>query len=292
MQNNELSIIISTLGRKIELRKLLNSLNLINNDLMKFEVIIVDQNPIGYFDEIIDFNFTYLIKYFNVNFKGLSKAKNFGVTKAQYKFVTFPDDDCVIFDDTYINAFNLINKYSLDIVSGKCIDVNGKDSVQKFKANDYYLNLHNFEGGFIEATSIIKKNILIDFKFDENLGIGEFFGAHEGYDWLYRVITKKKYKIYFSNSIKFYHPQVLTNRSSFSSLRRVNSYTYGFVYSRLTHKQTKKIIIRFILVCILLLYYIVTLSFKKFKYYIVELLSIIIGIILFDSFKNKKNDYT
>ena len=48
----ELSIIIPTIGRKKELDKLL--LSIINNTIdFSYEVLIIDQNPKGFIDEIV-----------------------------------------------------------------------------------------------------------------------------------------------------------------------------------------------------------------------------------------------
>lgn len=273
-----LSIVIPTVGRKIELKSLLNSIYLMNSSNFIFEVIVVNQNPIGYLDEIlVDYLKKDLFRIFNVDFKGLSKAKNFGLEKANGDFVTFPDDDCRIMPETFYTAINLISILGLDIISGKCVDLNGIDSVQNFKKGNYYLNKNNFEGGFIEATCIIRKEIFKNFKYDENLGAGTFFGAHEGYDWIFRVLNERKYKVYYSQNIIFYHPQVISEKGNNHSLRRVNSYSYGFVYSRLKNKKHFEIFKRLIFTFLLIFVYL-PFSLAKSNYYLVEFLSILIAI--------------
>lgn len=273
-----LSIVIPTIGRKNELQNLLNSIYLMDCKNFTFEVIVVNQNPKGFLDSILtEFMSKDSFRLYNVEFKGLSKAKNFGVKNANGNYITFPDDDCKVFDNSYSIAVKLINDLGLDIISGKCVDENGNDSVQKFKNGNWYLNQNNFEGGFIEATCVIRKEIFDNFDYDENIGAGTFFGAHEGYDWIFRVLKNTGYKIYYSDNIKFYHPQVILNKGDFSSLKRVNSYTYGFVYSRLKNKEYFSLIKRLVLSFLLVFFYL-PFSINKSNYYRVEFLSILLSI--------------
>ena len=280
-----LSIIIPTIGRKSKLVELLQSIFSMNNLSYDFEVIIIDQNPPCYLDETLkDF-----INYKNINIYkplkiGLSHAKNYGSGLANGDFITFPDDDCTVFSDTYELAINKIVTLKLDIISGKCIDEYGNDSVSKFKNNEYFLNSKTIDGGFIEATSVISKKILTKYKYDENLGAGAFFGAHEGFDWLFRILKKENYNIYYSNFILFYHPQVILDKGNYSSLKRINTYTYGFVYSRLKNGLYLEVFIRICKVFLILFYYLISNS-KKTRYYFVELNSLFIGILFYNSLK-------
>jgi glycosyltransferase involved in cell wall biosynthesis len=287
---NELSIIIPTYARKNELEDLLRSLQNVDFTNILFEILIIDQNPIGYIDNYIVQDSKLNIKHINVSFKGLSKAKNFGFNESIYSYVIFLDDDSKVFSDTFYKAFKLINKLNLDLISGKCLDNQGNDSVQKFRNKEYYLNIKNFNGGFIESTAIINRKLLYDTKFDENIGVGEFFGAHEGYDWIYRIIKMNTYKLYYSHTLLFFHPQVLLNKSSFNSLKRVNSYSYGFVYTRLKNHQTTEIFIRIIQLILFIPFCFITFSKIKFKYHILELFSILSGIIFYFSYLKEKND--
>ncbi|CAL9786499.1 hypothetical protein BACFRA24663_17225 [Bacteroides fragilis] len=82
------------------------------------------------------------------------------------------------------------------VVCGKCIDVNGVDSVKKFSVNPGLLSLSSFEDKFIEATMFFDKKCLEDFLYDESLGIGTFHGAEEGIDIVYRnQLAPQLYKI-------------------------------------------------------------------------------------------------
>jgi len=73
-------------------------------------------------------------------------------------------------------------------------------------------------GGFVEATVVCRRNIFDKFQFDENMGAGTFFGAEEGFDWMYRILTQSSIKAYFSPEILFYHPKVILAKGDYSSL--------------------------------------------------------------------------
>lgn len=226
----KLSILVPTIGRKHELAMLLQSI--LDSALhFNYEIIIVDQNPSGFLKEVLDLYKTQLpIIHHLVSFKGLSKAKNYGVKVSKGDFICFPDDDCKVFPDTFAKAFQLLENEKCDMVFGKCIDEKGNDSVLNFQKEKYTLTKENMLGGFVEATVVCKKEIFDSFKFDENMGAGTFFGAEEGFDWLYRILTQTEAKAVFSPEIKFYHPQVILSKGDLSALQRVFKYRCGTAY--------------------------------------------------------------
>ncbi|KFF29387.1 hypothetical protein IQ37_06200 [Chryseobacterium piperi] len=245
----KLSIIIPTLGRRAEVEKLLQSIA-DANIACAFEIIIVDQNTEALIDDIVAMAMSWLpIRHYKVGFKGLSKAKNFGFRKAAGVYISFPDDDCLIYKNTYAKAIELIRAQDLDIIFGKCLDEKGNDSVLQFKKKAYYLNKNNMAGGFVEATTICKADILRTYEFDENMGVGTFFGAEEGFDWLYRILSDKKApkKVLFSPDVEFYHPQVILSKGDLASLNRVFKYRCGTAYLCVKHhlhmKYYKRILI-------------------------------------------------
>ena len=61
------------------------------------------------------------------------------------------------------------------------------------------------------------------------------FGAEEGFDWVYRLLTTSKHKIYYTPKIKFYHPQVILDKGDLTSLNRVFKYRCGTAYLCVKH---------------------------------------------------------
>lgn len=232
----KLSIIIPTIGRTEELEELLQSI-VDANILFLYEIIIIDQNTEGFLNIVLT-NFMRIlpIKHHQVDFHGLSKAKNYGVSVSNGIYISFPDDDCKIFPETYDNAFHNLEKYSLDMVFGKCVDENGNDSVLNFQKKSYLLHVKNMLGGFVEATVVAERNVLEKYRFDENMGAGCFFGAEEGYDWLYRILSENpNYQIMYTPEIMFYHPQVIQHKGDYASLNRVFKYRCGTAYLCVKH---------------------------------------------------------
>lgn len=269
----KLSIIIPTIGRSNEVAELLHTIFCCSLNF-DYEIIIIDQNNTNVLESIIEGYFNKLpIKHHKVSFKGLSKAKNYGAKIALGEYVSFPDDDCKILKNTYSVAFEILENENVDMVCGKCIDELMNDSVLKFKRQPYTLNKNNMLGGFVEATVICKKLIFERFQFDENMGAGTFFGAEEGFDWMYRILTQSEIKVYFSPKILFYHPQVIFAKGDYASLNRVFKYRCGTGYLCEKHNLKKKYYKRLLLVYLAILYYLFT-NKKIQKYYTAELLGL------------------
>ena len=273
----KISIVIPTLGRRIEVKELLASMIEVKD--YEHEIIIVDQNFNKSLDNIVKEHLKHLdIIHAKVDFRSLSKAKNYGIKMASGEIICFPDDDSRFFKGTLINAIKFLNEnISIDIVFGKCIDDKGIDSVIKFYSNKSELTLKNFEGKFIEATMFARTSILKNNYFDENMGIGSFFGAEEGYDLIYRLL-KQNYTLYYDPEIKFYHPQTINDYSNLKALRRVFEYRKGFAYLCRKHKLRKKFFIRlfFVFAAIFGLAFI---DYKRARYYVIELFSLSVGYI-------------
>ena len=271
-----LSILVPTIGRTAELDMLLDS---IQKAMLHFpyEIIIIDQNPAGFLDEVLSkYQHLLPISHHLVAFKGLSKAKNYGVKSANGTYVCFPDDDCKVFPDTFPKAFQLLEKEGCNMVFGKCIDEKGNDSVLNFQKEKYTLNKENMLGGFVEATVVCKKEIFDNFKFDENMGAGTFFGAEEGFDWLYRILTESSTKAVFSPEITFYHPQVILSKGDLSALNRVFKYRCGTAYLCHKHHFAGKYYKRLIMAYAASKLYYFT-DKEKSKYYKTEFLALQLG---------------
>jgi glycosyltransferase involved in cell wall biosynthesis len=276
----QLSVIIPTINRKLELEALLISI-LDNLDNITFEVIIIDQNPSGFLDEIIGkFKYNLNIYHHLVPFKGLSKAKNYGSKLAKGEYLTFPDDDCEIYQNTYTKALETLKSNNVDIVFGRCIDAYGNDSVLKFKKESYFLNKNNMLGGFVEATGVIHKSIFEKgFYYDENMGAGCFHGAEEGYDWLYRIFSSTTIEVFYNYELIFFHPQVVLNKGSSQAVKRAFSYSCGNAYLCKKHKFYFRYFKRLILISLSIPIYLI-IDRKKAKYYSAQFCGLLSGYII------------
>lgn len=273
-----LSIVLPTLGRVKEVDAMLESIcKYVASIPITFEVIVVDQNFSDDLDNIVKKykELGFVISQHKVSFRGLSKAKNYGAKLAQGKYICNIDDDAEFLEGTVGRAIKRLEEGEFDIVSGRCIDREGNDSTLKFEHKEQILSLKRFENRFIESTMFFKREICERFQYDENMGLGAFYGAEEGYDLVYRML-QEDVKILFDPEIKFYHPQNFISRSQPGMARKTFSYKIGFGYLCKKHRLRKKYWKRLIsVVC-----YIPYLSIvrpKDVRFYFAELMGLIVG---------------
>jgi glycosyltransferase involved in cell wall biosynthesis len=86
------SLVVATIGRTNELRRLLESLT--QQEFSDYEVILVDQNCDDRLQVVLD-EFVDRVPLFRISSpKGVSSARNNGFQKASGEIIAFPDDDC------------------------------------------------------------------------------------------------------------------------------------------------------------------------------------------------------
>jgi glycosyltransferase involved in cell wall biosynthesis len=274
-----ISIIIPTINRKTELEKLLSSISKLKVKDFNLEIIIVDQNSTSLFEEkLLKFSQKLSISHYKVNFKGASKARNFGFLKSKGELLCFPDDDAKFYKSTILTAVNSMKKNDVDVLFGKCIDDEGNNSVINFYPKSAFLKLNNYKRKFIESTIFIKANIFKNFKFDETLGIGTFHGAEEAHDLVLRLL-KANISIFYNPKVIFNHPSKIIDHSNPSEIRRVFSYKAGFSLLCKKHKLYFLWLSRFLLVSFYLPFAIFFRR-KVIRYYISELLGLLSGLVI------------
>ena len=86
------SLIVATMSRTNELRRLLESLT--RQEFSDYEVILVDQNDDDRLQEVMD-EFAGRVPLLRISSpKGACRARNNGIRKASGELIAFPDDDC------------------------------------------------------------------------------------------------------------------------------------------------------------------------------------------------------
>ncbi len=119
-----LSLIVATHGRTHELRRLLTSV--VEGDYDEIEVIVVDQNPHGFLDPVLD-EFAGALQLIHLHSpRGASRARNVGLRSARGEVVGFPDDDS-FFPPGTLRALNLAFELdpNRDGVIGAFVDPHG-----------------------------------------------------------------------------------------------------------------------------------------------------------------------
>jgi glycosyltransferase involved in cell wall biosynthesis len=222
------SLIVPTLGRKNELRKLLESL--CGQSYRDFEIILVDSNAPGFLKEVID-GYSSRLKILHVPAKtGLAAARNAGLTLATGNIVAFPDDDCWYDSNTLFNALNKFKgRHSLAIVSGRTIDHEGEPSVSVFLERPARISRKNYLKCGNSASIFYRREVFANIgRFDIRLGVnsGTEFQSGEESDILLRALDAGLTAEFFPD-LHIYHGQVdsaLTN----AHINRARTYGLGF----------------------------------------------------------------
>ena len=193
----DLSLVICTYGRTKQLAEVIQSIRC--QSVAPKEIIIVDQNPPGFLDNLLEDCAGKLnIVHKRVTFTGASKARNFGASIATSDLIAFPDDDCIYREDT---IKNVIRGFERDDELGVLIA--GKDEI--FNATP---KVNQVENTMIEIHTILdlfrakaetsnifaRKKVLskLEYVFDVNIGPGEVteWASNEETDLLVRLLQK------------------------------------------------------------------------------------------------------
>src|SRR5262249_37414490 len=124
MESRIFSLIVCTIGRTDVLTRLLDSLAC--QRLKAFEIIIVDQNPEGFLDPIIEpFKAQLAIRHVRTD-KGLSRARNVGIRLSSGDYLSFPDDDCWYGPDVLACVARQFEEQpDRDLILGRTVDQHG-----------------------------------------------------------------------------------------------------------------------------------------------------------------------
>ncbi|MEC4620510.1 glycosyltransferase family 2 protein [Bacillus paranthracis] len=172
------SIIVPTLGEKTkELQRLLDSLRKQEN--IEKEIILVVQDN---YEQVEKISMEYKdldINIFNVNFRGLSKARNYALNHIKGDFIVFSDDDCWYPDNIFFSIKKELCSTAVGLV--RIYDPNKKEFYKNYKINTQknirFLDIFKVSSIeiFINAKFIKKEDIY----FDERLGLGAKFSSGE-----------------------------------------------------------------------------------------------------------------
>ena len=273
-KNYFFSIICATLGSENYIDKMINSLSEQNHK--KFELIICDQNKNNK-------NLEILKRYKDINYKyvkcekGLSLARNEGISKSSGDILIFIDDD-IILEKNHLYKLNYeFNKKKIDILCYNVINQNNK-KLLNYPDKKFYISKIDEIFNFISSVSFaIKKTN--NLKFDTNIGLGSksIFLSGEETDLIINEFKKKNKKIYFNNEIRIIH--IERKLKYLNQLKKQFFYGCGWIYvvqkqdinKIFLFKNYLKIIFNFI-------FYFFTLRFVKSTYSLSTLLGRFYGL--------------
>ena len=223
-----ISLIISTLGRRDVLERALESFA--GQTMTNFEVIIVDQNPEGYLDDIVN-RFTKDLEIRWVRTKrGVSRGRNVGLRHARGAIVGFPDDDCWYDPGVCRRVLDYFASMpKLQFLTGRTVDRGGNTSVSEFRATPGEIRRRDvFRTGNTNALFVNREAALSIGGFDEGLGLGALNGPQSGEetDFMLRCIDRGL-EMYYDPALTVFHDQVANDRTE-KTLNRTKAYSIGF----------------------------------------------------------------
>ena len=219
------SLLIATVNRTESLRRLLASLE--EQSYRDFEILIADQNPPGFLDELYaEFQNTLPLRVITVPDKGVSQARNALLPHAQGQLVAFPDDDCWYEPETLEQAvaFFAANPH-VHAVLGQWHDPAGSIRLQ---ASGRAINRFS---AFRRGGTLVQfyRKAVVDAVggFDPELGPGTGtglpYGCGEDTDYVLRALAAG-FAVVFTPSVRVCHPEV--SLTSFSP-EKIRSYALG-----------------------------------------------------------------
>ena len=193
----DLSLVICTYGRTKQLAEVIQSIRC--QSVAPKEIIIVDQNPPGFLDDLLEDCAGKLnIIHKRVTFTGASKARNFGASIATSELIAFPDDDCTYREDTIknvIRGFERDDKLGV-LIAGKdeILNATPKANQAENTRKEIHTVLDLFKAKAETSNIFARKKVLskLEYVFDVNIGPGKVteWASNEETDLLVRLLQK------------------------------------------------------------------------------------------------------
>lgn len=230
------SLIVATVGRTSELRRLLASLEA--QSYKDFELIVVDQNTDDRLREVIAPFETHLAILHLTSLRGVSRARNVGIRKATGAFVAFPDDDCWYPPQLLESVVARFGTHAnWDGLTGRIInETKSASGDARFDKVSGRVTLSNIWRRACAATIFFRKETVeATGSFDEELGpgAGTPWGGAEDIDYPARAIKAGR-TVFYDPNICVFHPD-LSITALADEVKR--AYSYGAGIGRVWMKQ-------------------------------------------------------
>lgn len=229
------SLVVATVNRTRQLVRLLDSL--LAQTCREFEVIIVDQNPEGVLQPIVErYEGKLALRRVNCGL-GVSRARNAGISLARGRLICFPDDDCWYPPRAVADIIGFFETHpTVDMVLGRTIDEHGAESVSRFLAQSASVSRRNvWLAGNTNALFVRRAAVDAIGGFDEKLGPGSGtpFNSGEDTDFVLMAI-ERRVRTYFEHELLIHHDQV-DSAVDERYVKRVAGYSVG--YGRVLRKH-------------------------------------------------------
>lgn len=228
MTPRRLSLIMCTLGRTDCMWRLLDSLKSQSSEA--FELIVVDQNPLGFLDAFIAAAGQHVDVVHLRSEPGLSRARNVGIAHARGDVLAFPDDDCWYPPMLVADVLARFDDHpEIDVFTCRTTDETGRDSNGRFLQTTSAIDRDNvWYSGNSNGLFVRLQAARAIGGFSEELGVGSGtqFGSGEESDFVLRALASSYRAIYLAD-LHTHHDQVDTCLDD-KALKRAVLYSWGF----------------------------------------------------------------
>jgi len=226
-----LSIIIPCYKRKRELKKCLECLaqNKGIDKEFKYEILVIENSSKKELEKLVTKFKDLNLRYFWLQKKGISRAKNFGAKRAKYEILVFCDSDIELKEDVLLKTFSTFknNPYAA-MVSGK-VFWQGTKKLDRPSLTDRFFKYKGFifaECFYGRYMACLKKAFLKVGGFDDKL----FNMRGEGVD-LSTKFWRAGYPLVFNPKIQCYHKK----EAPFSVSRKIEEKNLLMFRSMILH---------------------------------------------------------
>lgn len=199
------SLIVGSLGRVGELRRLLGSLA--GQTYREFEVVLVDQTGTEALAPVVA-GFPGLAVRRVAAAPGLSRARNLGLSLARGEIVGFPDDDCWYPPGLLAEVAGRLAAPGVDGVSFRVTDGAGTCSAGGWmSAGRLTMARGNVWRTAVSCSFFLRREAIGEVRFDERLGAGSgtAMGSGEETDFLLRLLARGR-RIDYDGAVTVFHP--------------------------------------------------------------------------------------
>lgn len=218
-----LSIIIPVYNVELYLRECLLSI-LLQKRYFRLELILVDDGSVDSSGEICDeysLNYSF-IKVIHQSNGGLSAARNRGMKEAKGKYIWFVDSDDKIYENAFVEIFNVLLEGNIDIICFPYLAISGEKKEMLGSNNRplayKYMNMlaymRKYKVYISACFQIIKRTILDNVSFIEGV-------LHEDHDFTLRLYYHADSILYIDTPLYLYF---IRDRKSITSNLNVDNY--------------------------------------------------------------------
>lgn len=227
VQKSVVSLVVATIGRVVELERLMTSLAALRDPAL--QVVVVDQNM----DDRLETLFTRFgcdlwLEHLRSE-RGLSHARNVGLRRVSGDIVAFPDDDCWYPRGVVQGVREYFYSHpAADGVAGRAVDETGGDVGGRWLRGGGPITRSKIWRQAISYTIFLKRDLTEAVGgFDESLGVGAGtpWESGEETDYLLRAMDLG-FAICYEPALTIYHPK-RDEAAGYVNVRRTIGYARG-----------------------------------------------------------------